>query len=167
MRLISGRPVKLCGSGHCAAVTRTVTDRQVFMPGDTVTMSSLKLVAFDAEDLAVVSAHLEESTLTRADMAFLPKAQRFALVAKRRDRESATAPHHLTGLHFERVTRVQTLGMPHDKTKSLTLIGLGFVLTDDPAGQVSLLFEGGMAIKLEVECLEAQMADLADLEPAP
>lgn len=167
MRLISGRPVKLCGSGHCAAVTRTVTDRQVFMPGDTVTMSSLKLVAFDAEDLAVVSAHLEESTLTRADMAFLPKAQRFALVAKRRDRESATAPHHLTGLHFERVTRVQTLGMPHDETKSLTLIGLGFVLTDDPAGQVSLLFEGGMAIKLEVECLEAQMADLADLEPAP
>lgn len=130
-------------------------------------MSSLKLVAFDAEDLAVVSAHLEESTLTRADMAFLPKAQRFALVVKRRDREDAAAPHHLTGLHFERVTRVQTLGMSHDEHAALTLIGLGFTLKDDPAGQVSLLFDGGIVIKLDVECLEAQMADLADLETGP
>lgn len=164
---MDGHPVKLCGTGHCAPGTRTVTDRQVFTPWDTPIMSSLKLVAFDAEDLAVVSAHLEESTLTRADMAFLPKAQRFALVAKRRDRESASAPHHLTGLHFERVTRVQTLGMKPDATTALTLIGLGFALTDDPAGQVSLLFDGGMAIKLDVECLEAQMADLADLEGTP
>lgn len=127
-------------------------------------MSSLKLVAFDADDLAVVSAHLEEATLTRADMAFLPRAQRFVLVMRRRDREVADAPNHLTGLHFERVTRVRTLGMPEDAKAPLTLLGLAFAQTNDPAGEVSLLFSGGMAVRLEVECLEAQMADLADVE---
>ena len=127
-------------------------------------MSSLKLVAFDAEDLAVVSAHLEEATLTRADMVFLPRERRFVLVARRKDREDATAPHHMTGLHFERVTRVRTLALPDENDKPLTLIGLAFAKTDDPAGEISLLFADGMAIRLDVECLEAQMADLAEME---
>lgn len=127
-------------------------------------MSSLKLVAFDAEDLAVVSAHLEEATLTRADMTFLPQAQRFVLVMRRRDREQADAPHHLTGLHFERVKRVRTLGLPEQGHASLTLLGLAFAGKDDASGEVSLLFADGVAVRLDVECLEAQMADLADLE---
>lgn len=127
-------------------------------------MSSLKLVAFDAEDLAVVSAHLEEATLTRAEMIWLKPAQRFVLVARRRDREEEGAPHHLTGLHFERVTKVQTLGFPDDKTAPLKLMGIAFFAKNGPAGEVSLLFDGGMAIRLHVECLEAQMSDLADVE---
>jgi hypothetical protein len=127
-------------------------------------MSSLKLVAFDAEDLAVVSAHLEEATLNRTDMVWQKGAQRFVLVACRRDRENASAPQHLTGLHFERVTRVRTLGLPQDEKAALKLMGIAFTITDDPAGEVSLLFDGGVAMRLDVECLEAQMADLADVE---
>lgn len=127
-------------------------------------MSSLKLVAFDADDLAVVSAHLEEATLSRADMAYLPRAQRFVLVMRRRDREQESAPNHMTGLHFERVTRVRTLGMPEDSATKLTLLGLAFTPGTEPAGEISLLFSGGIAVRLEVECLEAQMADLADVE---
>jgi len=127
-------------------------------------MSSLKLVAFDAEDLAVVSAHLEEATLSRTDMVWQKTAQRFVLVARRRDRENAAAPQHLTGLHFERVTRVRTLGLPPDEAEALKLMGIAFTATDDPAGEISLLFDGGVAMRLNVECLEAQMADLADVE---
>lgn len=127
-------------------------------------MSSLKLVAFDAEDLAVVSAHLEEATLSRTDMVWQKTAQRFVLVARRRDRENAAAPQHLTGLHFERVTRVRTLGLPPDETAPLKLMGIAFTATDDPAGEISLLFDGGVAMRLNVECLEAQMVDLADVE---
>jgi hypothetical protein len=127
-------------------------------------MSSLKLVAFDAEDLAVVSAHLEEATLNRTDMVWQKGAQRFVLVANRRDRENAAAPLHLTGLHFERVTRVRTLGLPQDEKAALKLMGIAFTITDDPAGEISLLFDGGVVMRLDVECLEAQMVDLADVE---
>ena len=127
-------------------------------------MSSLKLVAFDADDLAVVSAHLEEATLTRADMLYQPEMQRFVLVMRRKDREDTHAPHHLTGLHFERVRRVRSLGLPAGGNAPLTLIGIAFMPTNAPSGDVSLLFADGIAVRLEVECLEAQMADLADLE---
>ena len=35
-----------------------------------------------------------------------------------------------------------------------------FTETDAPAGTVDLVFEGGAAVRLDVECLEAQLRDL-------
>jgi hypothetical protein len=35
-----------------------------------------------------------------------------------------------------------------------------FDVADDPSGVVTLVFSGGAAIRLEVECLECQMSDL-------
>jgi Protein of unknown function (DUF2948) len=35
-----------------------------------------------------------------------------------------------------------------------------FEPTDSPAGVVKLLFSGGGVLRLEVECLEAELADL-------
>jgi hypothetical protein len=35
-----------------------------------------------------------------------------------------------------------------------------FEATDTPAGVVKLLFSGGGVVRLEVECLEAELADL-------
>jgi hypothetical protein len=43
---------------------------------------------------------------------------------------------------------------------SLSLLGITFTPTDSPAGIVELVFSGGAAIRLEVECLEAQLRDL-------
>jgi hypothetical protein len=43
-------------------------------------------------------------------------------------------------------------------------MGIAFTITDDPAGEISLLFDGGVVMRLDVECLEAQMVDLADVE---
>jgi hypothetical protein len=35
-----------------------------------------------------------------------------------------------------------------------------FTVTDVPAGVVDLVFSGGAAVRLEVECLEGQLRDL-------
>jgi hypothetical protein len=59
---------------------------------------------------------------------------------------------------------VRTLGLPQDEKATLKLMGIAFTITDDPAGEISLLFDGGVVMRLDVECLEAQMADLADVE---
>src|SRR5262245_64592893 len=48
-------------------------------------MPDLKLIALDAEDLAVISAHLQDAVLKVADLAFLPREKRFAAVANRFD----------------------------------------------------------------------------------
>lgn len=48
-------------------------------------MDKLKLIALDAEDLAVVSAHLQDAVLKVADMAYLPREKRFAMLVNRFD----------------------------------------------------------------------------------
>src|SRR5262245_31183745 len=48
-------------------------------------MEKLKLVAFDAEDLAGISAHLQDAVLKVEDMAYLPNQKRFAAVCCRFD----------------------------------------------------------------------------------
>jgi hypothetical protein len=42
----------------------------------------------------------------------------------------------------------------------LNLLAVVFESTDQPAGVVTLTFSGGATLRLEVECLEAELADL-------
>ena len=70
----------------------------------------LKLLVFDEEDLAVVSANLQDAIVRASDMAFLQKEQRFALTAARFDwmaADEGRCERLLTGMHFERVTSVR------------------------------------------------------------
>jgi hypothetical protein len=48
-------------------------------------MEQLKLIAFDADDLAVISAHVQNASLKVQDMAYMPSQKRFAAVASRLD----------------------------------------------------------------------------------
>jgi hypothetical protein len=52
-------------------------------------MGGVKLIALDGEDLAVLSAHLQDAVITVGDMAYLPRERRFALLANRFDWEAA------------------------------------------------------------------------------
>ncbi len=49
---------------------------------------------------------------------------------------------------------------PAGKDDVLNLLAVEFAPTDEPAGVVTLTFSGGAALRLEVECLEAELADL-------
>jgi hypothetical protein len=124
----------------------------------------LKLIALDAEDLAVVSAHLQDSNAKVADMAFLPREKRFAMLVDRFDWTSAddgTAIRRRAGVHFDRVLKAQVRGFDlKDKEVTLNLLAVEFAETDPPSGEVILLFSEDAAILLEVECLEAAMSDL-------
>ena len=120
-----------------------------------------KVAVFDAEDLAVLSAHLQDATVAVGDMAFLPKARRFALVMARINRATpAEGQRTRAGLHFERVFRVARSGIEQRPEVTLHLLAIAFTPGDAPAGIVTLHFSGGGAIRLEVECLEAAMSDI-------
>ena len=127
-------------------------------------MDLLRLVALDQEDLAIISAHLQDAEVRIGDVAYLPNERRFAFVAQRFDWE--TSPNEpprrrLTGLHFERVLRARCRGIDRGKPdRVLNLLGVAFEETDAPSGTATLLFEDGSAIQLDMECVEAQMKDL-------
>jgi hypothetical protein len=125
----------------------------------------LKLLAFDAEDLAVLSVHLQDAELKVADMVFLPREGRFAFAADRFDWETSATAHQnrrrRTAVHFERVTAVRSKGVPvDDKGASLQLLAVAFEPGEAPSGAVHLHFIGGACVKLDVECLEAAFKDL-------
>ncbi|MBA4788169.1 MAG: DUF2948 family protein [Pseudomonadota bacterium] len=128
-------------------------------------METLKLLALDEEDLAIISAHLQDAVVKMGDMGYLPKSQRFALVLNRFDwdqKESAEQyVRRRTGLHFERVRNVRFRGLdPTNREAVLNLLAVTFEETDSPSGEVTLAFSGGADIRFEVECVEARLSDL-------
>jgi hypothetical protein len=127
-------------------------------------MDLLKLVALDQEDLAVISAHLQDAIVKVGDLTYLPRERRFALVARRFDWEAGPGERprrRLTGLHFERVNSVRARGIDRSKPDtSLDLLAITFEEATAPSGTVTLIFAEGGAIQLDLECVEMQMKDL-------
>lgn len=128
-----------------------------------------RLIAFDADDLAVIAANLQDAVIRVGDMAYLPRSKQFALVAARFDWVGAAATKMglsggercRTGLHFGRVLKVSCLGFQrHDESLILNLLDIDFKETEPPAGHVDLIFSAGRALRLSVECLEAEIRDL-------
>jgi hypothetical protein len=123
----------------------------------------LRLIAFDDEDLKVISANLQDALVRVGDMAYLPRSKQFAIVASRFDWVKAMdggCERCRAGLHFERVLRAQCLGFAQkDHSVLLNLLSISFEETEAPAGVVEVIFSAGCALRLEVECLEAEMHD--------
>nr|WP_245276434.1 DUF2948 family protein [Methylocapsa aurea] len=124
----------------------------------------LRLVAMDSEDLGVISANLQDALVRVGDMAYLPHSKRFAIVSSRFDWVKANQgvlERCRTGLHFERVFKVSCAGFSQrDKGAILNLLSISFKETEPPSGEVALIFSAGGALRLEVECLEAELRDL-------
>jgi hypothetical protein len=133
-------------------------------------MDNLKLIALDAEDLNVVSAHLQDAVLKVGDMAFVPRERRFAAILNRFDWSTVLpgnprrAPtRRQSALRFERVIGAQVSGIDLKAGHEvLELLALQFepVGSEDPQGYLTLVFAGGGAVRLHVECIECEMKDL-------
>ena len=124
---------------------------------------ALKLVAFDAEDLSVISAHVQDAETQASNMAYLAPSQRFVIMLARHDwpsLESATPMRIQTGVHFDHVKKISSMGFDRTDSKPIRLLSVTFASTDTPSGHVTLTFADGAAIRLEVECLDVQMRDI-------
>ena len=102
----------------------------------------LKLIALDSEDLEVFSAHLQDAVINVTEMTFLKAERR-------------------TGLRFENVLGAQLANIDlTDKRQMLNVLAIRFEPTAAPEGHVLISCAGGAAIRLHVECLEAELMDL-------
>ena len=124
------------------------------------------LAAEDAEDLEVISARLQDAVARVGDLVYLPKKRRFAALLNRFKWEKGERGdlRVRSGLHFDGVLSVKSkklkLGAP-EAVVSLLAVKFAPRAADDPAGIVELIFAGGGVIQLEVECLDAGLADVS------
>ena len=133
-------------------------------------MAELKLIAFDADDLAVISANLQDAVLKVGDIAYLPRESRFAAIGNRFDWADALKGDNSgsqeyirrrAALRFERVLGAQLLGIDLGRKDAvLSLLAISYEPGEAPEGKVTLHFADGGAIRLHVECIEAELKDL-------
>jgi hypothetical protein len=129
-------------------------------------MEPLKFVALDREDLDVISTHLQDAAVRVADVLWRPEKKRLVIALDRFDWCSADCdPPQFrrcrSALRFERVSACKCRHVnPAGKDAVLNLLAVEFTPTDSPAGAITLTFSGGGKLRLEVECLEAELADL-------
>lgn len=130
-------------------------------------MDRLKLIAMDGEDLSVISAHCQDAVLKTGDIEYFPSERRLVVGMNRFVWETALGSKRIferrrSILHFDRVTKVSALGIDRRRKDTvLSLLAVTFDAGEAPSGIVELVFAGGTGLRLEVECIEAQLADLA------
>lgn len=132
-------------------------------------MQPLKLVALDEQDLAIVSAHVQDAVLKVGDIAWLPAEKRLLVSMNRFAWEKKTPRFFFSRaherrrsvLHFERVTHLKSSGINRERPDDvLSLLAIRFLQAEAPAGRIELDFAGGATLVADVECIEARLSDL-------
>jgi len=129
-------------------------------------LDQLKFVVLDEEDLEIVSTHVQDAVVKVSDVMWRPQENRLVVALNRFDWEGAqsASPEYRrrrSALRFERVLSCKCRNVnPAGKDAVLELLAVEFAAADEPSGIVTLTFSGGAALRLEVECLEAELADL-------
>lgn len=128
----------------------------------------LRLLAVDGEDLAVISAALQDAVAKVGDIHFEPKARRLTVVFNRYRWEGDGRHRVRSALQLGGVLQVQTRRVrraPQDAV--LELLALNFEPGETPGGAVVLSFAGGGDLRAIVECVDAVLADLSAPWPTP
>jgi Protein of unknown function (DUF2948) len=126
----------------------------------------LKLIALDADDLAVVSTHVQDARVQAADIIWRQGEKRLVIGMNRLDwaqtLDGDAEPQRLVSvLRFDRVLACKSRRIDLEAPDVvLELIGIEFHGTEPPGGSALLLFSHGGALRLDVECLECELTDL-------
>ena len=121
------------------------------------------LAAQDAEDLTILSARLQDAVVKLKNLVWLPKKRRFAAVVNRLAWEDGGKTRVRAGLHFDGVLKVQSSKVKLGAGEAVVSI-LAVTFTpaggEDPGGVIEIVLAGGGGLRLTVECIDAELADL-------
>jgi hypothetical protein len=133
----------------------------------------LRLTAETPDDLAVLSALVQDAVARAGEVAWMPRRRRLAMLLNRfrwedraaAEREGRPYERVRTCLLFDGVLKVRGRGIdPRDRAATLSLLRIDFA--PEPregaaGGLVTVSLAGGGEIRLEVECIEARLVDMS------
>ena len=128
----------------------------------------LKLLAQDAEDLAVISAAMQDAVAKVGDITYEPKARRLTIAFNRYRWEAGGGERVRSALQLGGVLNVQARKIRRDAPDAvLEILAMTFDPADEPGGVVTLSCAGGGDLRATVECVEAVLADVSRPWPTP
>jgi hypothetical protein len=130
----------------------------------------LRLLALDADDLQIVSAALQDALCLVGDIRYEPKARRLTIMFNRYRWEGAHGPcgeRVFAALQLGDVARVRHRGLDReDPTQLVSCLAFDFEPGEAPGGSVLLRFCHGGDLAVEVDCIDAVLADVTEAWPA-
>ena len=125
----------------------------------------LRLLAQDAEDLAIISAALQDAVTHVGDIDYQPGARTLTVCFNRFRWEKGLdhgGERVRVGLQLGDVLKVQGRRLRSDvKDAVLALLAMEFEPAEAPSGVITLHFAGGGDLRVEVECIDAVLADVS------
>jgi hypothetical protein len=124
---------------------------------------ALRLLAEDADDLAVISAALQDAVTRIGDILWEPGARRLTIALNRFRWEAADTHERVrAAIQLGGVMSVKARNLRHEpKDAVVELLAVTFEAGEAPGGQVIFHFADGADLAAEVECIDAALADLS------
>ncbi len=124
-------------------------------------MHKLKLIAADADDLAVISAAVQDAIVNIGGIHFDKTARALTLRMSRYAHETQDKSMRVeAGLRIDGVLTVQSRGINRDNPDAFAIIlNIEFERTDAISGHLNLLFAGGGVLRVTIEAIDVILAD--------
>lgn len=128
----------------------------------------LRLLAQDPDDLAVISAALQDAIAKVGEISYEAKARRLTIAFNRFRWEAGSRQRVRSALQVGGVLALQARKIRRDRRDAVVeLLAIGFEAGEPPGGVLTLSFAGGGDLRADVECVDAVLADVSEPWPTP
>ena len=128
----------------------------------------LKLLAEDAEDLAVISAAMQDAVAKVGDINYEPKARRLTMAFNRYAWEAGGGARVRSGLQIAGVLKFEARKVRREAPEAvIEILAMTFEPGEAPGGVITLSCAGGGDLRATVECVDAVLADVSQPWPTP
>jgi len=128
----------------------------------------LRLLAQDPEDLAVMSAAMQDAVAKIGDISFEAKARRLTIAFNRYRWEAGGGERVRSALQLGGVLNVQARKLRRNAPEAvIEILALTFEPGEAPGGVITVSCAGGGDLRASVECVEAVLADVSQPWPTP
>lgn len=123
----------------------------------------LRLLAEDADDLAIISAAMQDAVAKVGDIEFDARARVLTIGFNRYCWEAGGGERVRSGLQLGGVLRVQTRKIRRGARREvIEVLAVAFEPGEAPGGTVTITCAGGGDLRAVVECVDAVLADISD-----
>ncbi|HEY0437904.1 MAG TPA: DUF2948 family protein, partial [Phenylobacterium sp.] len=115
------------------------------------------------DDLAIISAALQDAVARVGDISFEPKARRLTVALNRYCWECGGGQRVRSGLQLGGVLKLQARKIRRGvRDAVIEVLAVTFEPGEAPGGTVTISCAGGGDLRATVECIDAVMADVSD-----
>jgi len=128
----------------------------------------LRLLAQDAEDLAIISAAMQDAVAKVGDITYEAKGGRLTIAFNRYCWESGGSERVRSALQLGGVLKVQARKIRRGARDAvLEVLAVSFDPGEAPGGLITVSCAGGGDLRADVECIDAVLADVSEPWPTP